>query len=163
MTIRYAAKAFDPTAYPYPEMVARVRVSEMASNYQIPIGAAAADTVIFGRIPSSCKINPGSILRNGALTTTTSVNVGLYAEASPMVIDATKGSANCLIAAYDPHLAGTKDCTAAITPDLADKFAWEIAGLATDPGGFLLVVLTTVTGTSTAAAWFDMRISYRTS
>lgn len=161
MTIRFGAKAFDPATFPWPETVERRRVSEMASNYQIPIGAAALDTVVFGRIPSSCKVSPGSILRHGALTTTTSINVGLYTETSPFVIGA--GVANCLIAAYDPHLAGSKDCTAAITPDLADKFAWELAGLATDPGGFLLVVLTTVTGTSTAAAWFDMRLSYRTS
>lgn len=162
MTIRYAAKANDPATLPAPVLVERRRVSELESNFQIPIGAAAADTVIFGRIPSGCKINPGSIMRHGALTTTTSVNVGLYAESAPFVIDATKGSANCLIAAYDPHLAGTKDFTAAITPDLGDKFAWEIAGLSADPGGFLLVVLTTVTGTSTAAAWFDMRVTYRT-
>lgn len=161
MTIRYGAKAFDPASLPWSETVERRRVSELASNFQIPIGAAATDTVIFGRIPSHCKVSPGSIMRHGALTTTTSVNVGLYTEASPMVIGA--GVANCLIAAYDPHLAGTKDFTAAITPDLADKFAWELAGLASDPGGFLLVVLTTVTGTSTAAAWFDMRVSYRTS
>lgn len=165
MTIRFASLANDPSVLPQPVLVERRRKSEMQSNIQVPVGEAPGDTDIFGRIPSSCKIDPGSKVYWGALTGITSYDLGLYAEGTPWVIDATKGSANCLIAAKDVHLAGNSDMTAAITPDKGGKFAWEIAGLASDPGGFLLVVGTVhaAGGTSTAAQWIDLHLNYRTS
>lgn len=166
MTNRFASSAQDPSVLPANPLPAQHTYAErrsLQSNVQVPIGEAPGDTDIFGRIPTNVEIEPGSKLWNGAITGITSYDLGLYAELTPFVPDTTKGSAACLVAAKDIHTASSQDFSALITPDKAAKKAWEIAGLASDPGGFLVVVGTvhSAGGTASAAQWLDLHLEMR--
>lgn len=165
MVTRYASSAQDPTilpSVPLNPQNTQGKQNTLQSNIQIPNAAVATSMDVFGRVPSGCKIEPGSKLFYQAVTGVTSYDVGLFVEASPMVPDTTKGTDNCLISAQDIHLAGSVDCSAAISPDKGAKYAWEQAGLAADPGGWLLVVGTIDVGPASVAAWVDAHIHYRT-
>lgn len=164
MTIRYGSTAYDPATFPIPQLDpvnAQGHPRMLESWRNLPIGAAPGDQLVFGQIPSSARIMRGSTLYFGALTTVTSFDLGLYVENGPMTIGA--GAAACLISALDVHLAGKSTCDA-ILPAQGGKYAWELAGLASDPGSFLLVVgvIHAAGGTATAAADFDLHLSYRT-
>ncbi len=167
MTTRYASSAYDPTSFPFPQLNAQNsqgHVREMQSNVNLPIGHAPGDLVIFGHIPSNVKVGRNSDLYFGALTTVTSFDVGLFVEAAAMTPDLDNGAAACLISALDVHLAGKANFDA-IAPANGGKYAWELAGLSKDPGGFLLVVGQThaAGGTATAAADVDIHVKFRVS
>lgn len=164
MTTRYASSAQDPSVLPAVPLNAQNTqglVHELESHVNLPVGATATDLTIYGRIPSNAKISPDSKFYYGALTGVTSFELGLYVETTPFVPDTTKGSATCLVGATDIHTAGSVDFSAAIAIANRGKYAWETAGLAADPGGWLLVVGTTVTGTSTAAADTGVHVKQR--
>ena|SRR5581483_10404522 len=166
MTIRYASSARDPSVQPItptPAQNSQGDLKALQSNVQLPVGATVADRDVFGRIPTNAKIEPGSKLWNGALTGLTSYDVGLFAETAPFTPDYTQGAAACLISAKDIHLASSQDFSALITPDKGGKSAWELAGLTSDPGGFLCVVGTihAAGGTATASDWLDLHLHYR--
>jgi hypothetical protein len=166
MAIKYASAAWDPATLPFPQMSARDsqgHVKELCSVQPVAVGDTAAQQYVFGRVRSDAKLCLDSALFNAAITGLTSFDLGLFVETAPMVFDADQGDADCLIAAYDIHTAGSKDVSALLR-DKANKDAWEIAGLTSDPGGWLLVVGTVhaAGGTATAAGNLTAQVRFRT-
>lgn len=163
MAIVYGSQAFDPTVLPITPLSAldtEGHVKENVSVAAIANPQAQNDLVYFGRIPSNAKISKGSTLYYDAITGVTSFSVGLFQEKSMMVPDLTKGSQTCLINALDIHLAGSSNY-AALAPGDGNKYAWQIAGLADDPGGYMLVVGKVVAGPSSAAGNLQNKLSFR--
>lgn len=166
MTVRYGSSAADPSVMPIVPLPAENtegHVHENQSYRLVPIGEAPGDTAVMGRIPSNARIRAASAIDFGAITGITSMDFGLYAEKSAWVPDTTKGSAACLASAKDVHLAGSTTFDAIALADRG-KAAWQLAGLADDPGGYMLIVTTVhaAGGTATAAAGLNVGTQYRT-
>ncbi len=103
-----------------------------------------------GQIPSKAIIDPRSVALVAAIAGLTSVSVGISGAGGQAV---APGVPNCLVSATTWAAGGSLSLTGAITAANGQKEAWQLAGLASDPGGVLEVYLTTGAGpTATGVA-----------
>jgi hypothetical protein len=107
-----------------------------------------------GRIPSNAIILPISNIYTTATTGLTSVSVGL---------DDRNGTAlaTALVSAVDMHAGGAFAAMSNVTVDKYNKRAWDLLGLAADPGAELdvyakLGAATTATGTMAAHIFYTV-------
>lgn len=115
-------------------------VKNVYSQVAVANGDSIGSTHFFARVPSDGRLLPNSILRDSNIASLTSYSVGINQPNGGAVISAT-----CLLNAADIHTAGDSQLGPA-TGSWNKRF-WEIAGLASDPGGYLDIV-----GTMNAAA-----------
>jgi len=151
---KYASSGVDPSVTPpslKPVQTRAGHLKQLCGVATVANGDSATSTHEFGEIPSSCIINPASLLEFTALTGVIDYDLGLGKKDD--VNGYVAKSVNCLIDGADIHTAGSKGLTG-ITPANRAKRAWEIAGYADDPGGNL-----TVMGTQNADATADGSIA----
>lgn len=116
-------------------------------------GDSINSLIFLGKMPSNAVPIPGlSLLKHGAVTSVTSVHIGVYA-------DDVLVSAAIFASALDISSAGTKDPFAAIAVADWGKRLWELLGLATDPGKEYQIVLT-MNAAATATASIAAEILY---
>lgn len=140
----------NPTANVAPSKTdAEGQVRAIFSDIAVANGDSATSVAYVGRVPSDARFVFGGELINGAIAGLTSLSIGLAKPAQDVTnppVSATAAqtaallSATCLMNAVDIHVGGNF----AIGPATGSwkKRAWELAGLATDPGGYLDVVAT---------------------
>lgn len=116
-------------------------------NSQITItnGDSIASTYFVGRVPSNAIIDPRSLIVYAAITSVTSMHLGFAASTAALV------SAKDISSAGN----GTLLSIGTLTTANMNKRAWELAGLTTDPGGFLDIIATiNVAATATGVVQF---------
>jgi len=124
--------------------------------------ASTASTYKMVRLPSSCTLKSGDIYTKAGLDSSTGLAIDLGAYYSDSTTDGTayanQGvliSANCFIAAvaFGQSGAGSKiDALSNLDANLRNSPLWAQVGLASDPGGYIDVVLavhTVASGTAT--------------
>lgn len=125
---------------------AAAEVRMLNSQIAITNGDNITSIYRFGEIPADCIIDPNSVLWYYAATGLTDFDIGLrYPNGGAVIV------ADCIVNGHDIHLAGSTTLAAATgsgiaTPANQQKRAWELAGLASNPGGNLEVY-----GTANAA------------
>jgi len=137
---KYASSGVDPSVTPpslKPVQTRAGHLKHLCGVYAVTNGDSATSTVDFGEIPSSCVIDPSSLLEFTGLTGVTDFDIGLGKKDD--VNGYVAKSVNCLLDSADLHTAGSKGLTG-ITPANRAKRAWEIAGYTSDPGGNLTVM-----------------------
>lgn len=114
----------------------------------IAVGAAdsATSKYYIGRIPSSAVLDPASLAYGGGVVGLTSVSVGFDASPLPAGLIAWAASPALLVSAQDWHLAASFSLVQNVAVGNYGKRAWELLGLAQDPGGFIDVFATNVSG-----------------
>ncbi len=130
-------------------------------NSQIAIGNgdSIASIYRFGEIPADCIIDPNSVFWYGAATGVTDFDIGLrYPNGGAVIL------ADCIVNGQDIHLAGSATLAAATGSGVAtaanqQKRAWQLAGLASNPGGNL-EVYGTANAASTAAVVANLFLRY---
>lgn len=160
MTVKayIASAAIDPNnpkQAPLPAEVTQGHHKHLCSTQEIASGDSATSTMKFGSIPSNARISRNSVLDHDAITSTTSFDIGLGKTVSGVY---TAQSVNCLLAASDIHLAGSKALSAIDIASLPLP-AWQVAGYSADPGGRLDVV-GTINVAATAAGTVTLTLDY---
>ena len=98
----------------------------------IPVvnGDSIASTYFVGRVPSSALISPRSNIFATANAGLTAVSLGF------------QNAPNALVNAANIAAGGTFPALSAVTIPNYSKRAWQLAGLASDPGGMLTIIMT---------------------
>lgn len=143
----YVDVASPPIALLPAEVDGRGHAAPFVSTVEIANGDSATSQVYFGEIPTNARFSRYSAIDFDAITGVVSFDLGLGQGADREAYVAK--SVNCLIAAGDIHLAGSKAFTAVDIANLPLP-AWQLAGYTDDPGGTLSVV-GTLNNASTAA------------
>lgn len=115
------------------------------STYSVPASTPVGHEIVFCRIPTSARINGVSRLLNDALGTSVTMSIGLKA------VNGNFTTSNTAIAAATA-VATAGSFTIPGDHANAGKMAWELLGLASDPGGFADVIGVTAGATTTASA-----------
>lgn len=161
----YAGSAYSPNVKPRVPLDGAVTsgaVRALKSTLELANGLGSGTLISFGKVPSNGIPHRKSDLYNDAMTSLTSVSLGVgrLAITSADVFTLTDGSATCLVNAADVHTGGVLNMTAFDFADIGKPF-WQIAGYSDDPGGELDVVgtigatLTTGSGTVTIDLLYD--------
>lgn len=118
---------------------AEAHVKTIASMISITNGDSIASLFFVGRVPSNAIIDPRSTYIHAAVTGVTDFDLGFYHPNGGAVIDA-----DALVDGDDISGAGIQTLIGhgTLTVANANKRAWELAGLTSDPGGFLDIVAT---------------------
>jgi hypothetical protein len=111
---------------------AEAHVKSIVSQIGITNGDSINSKYYVGRVPSNAIIDPSSVYTNAAITGVTSFDLGFV------------GAVNALVAAVSLAVASTApvNATVAVTAANQVKRAWQLAGLTSDPGGFLDIFAT---------------------
>jgi len=131
----------------------------MVSSIAITNGDSIASIYRFGEIPSNCILDPTSVFTFAAATGVTDFDIGLrYPNGGAALV------ADCIVNGQDIHLAGSSTLAAATGSGIATaanqmKRAWQLAGLASDPGGNL-EVYGTANAASTATVVANLFLNY---
>lgn len=153
---KYGSGYRDPAAVGNIDGVYRQsRLHAIHSKIDFTNGDTAASKYYIGSVPSNAIIEVGSVLYYEAVTGVNSIDVGFFKPNGGAVI-----LVNALIAAKDITSAGSVSINAqgAVTTANSNKRAWEMAGLAADPGGELDIVATiNANATATKSAIFNLR------
>ncbi|HXF45755.1 MAG TPA: hypothetical protein VNK91_06515 [Burkholderiaceae bacterium] len=154
---KYGTGYKDPASLKQVEAVlAEATVRQINSLVSITTGDSTNSTHRIGSVPSNAIIAPDSRYDHED-TGLTQVDIGLAYPNGGAMIDA-----DCLVAGDDISLAGSQTFAGhgTLTAANMNKRAWEIAGLAADPGGNLDIVLTQKAGTAgTKKIHFAIRYS----
>lgn len=105
---------------------------ERKINSQISIanGDSINSVYYVGRVPSSCIISPGALAYVPAITGLTDFSLGFA------------GAPKALMADVDVHAGGNISAMSAVAVANYNQRAWQLAGLSSDPGGFLDIFVT---------------------
>lgn len=117
--------------------------SIVTGSIAVANGDNANSEIFFGKLPSNAILLPISTLYHGALTGLTDFDIGLKRDGVLIDID-------CYADGLNLSSAGTKGGTAALATGSIGRRAWEVAGLANDPGGDFDLVGTFKTDASAA-------------
>lgn len=125
--------------------------------------ASTASTYKMIRLPTQHVLKSGDIFTKSGLDSSTGlkVDVGAYysdsiSDGTPAALQGTVISTNCFVAAqaFGQSSAGSKiDGLSNLDANLRNSPLWQQVGLASDPGGYIDIVLavnTVVSGTATA-------------
>lgn len=112
------------------------QVRSIVSRCAIANGDSANSLLYFGRVPSNALILPQSTLYHGTLTSLNDFDLGFYKNGA----EAAAGAGDNLADGLDLTSGTSKSAVAAVTQANYLKAAWELAGLTSDPGGFLDIV-----------------------
>ncbi len=124
---------------------------QIKSRATITNGDSIASKYFLGSVPSNAKINPGATLYFGAVTGVATADLGFAnPNGGAMILQTALFTGQSLAAGGSTALSAATGSGIA-TPANMDKAAWQLAGLAADPGGELDVVLT-ITAAATATA-----------
>ncbi|MBN9000358.1 MAG: hypothetical protein J0H54_13515, partial [Rhizobiales bacterium] len=126
---------------------AEASVKCIYSKISIANGDSANSKLYLGRVPSNARILPSSTLYHEGVTSVNDFDVGF------------DNDADALVDGADISTAGTKSLVSAIATGNLGKRAWEMAGLASDPGG-RLDVFATMKVAATAAKVIEAFIYY---
>lgn len=126
---------------------AEASVRVIYSKISVANGDSIASLLYLGRVPSNARILPNSTFYYSAITGLNSLDIGFA------------GAVNALVAAKDVTAAGNASLVSAITAGNLGKKAWEMAGLAADPGG-LIDVFATMNAAATAAGTIEAFIHF---
>jgi hypothetical protein len=157
---KYGTGYRDPTSLKAIDAIQRgAEIRVIKSKATITNGDSSTSKYFLGSVPSNAKPNPGAKLYWGAATSVVSADLGIANPNGGAMILQT-----ALIAAQDIHLAGSTDLFGATgsgvaTPANMDKAFWQLAGLTSDPGGELDLVLT-INNAATATADVFLEGSY---
>ncbi len=125
-----------------PAIFAEGNDKTICSQITVTNGDSANSVYHIGQIKSDSIIIPLSFAAVQAIAGLTLVNVGISGPGGQAV---NAGVANCLVAAADWHAGSmNQSITSALTAQTAQNRAWQLAGLAADPGGNLEVYMTAV-------------------
>jgi hypothetical protein len=138
------------TGYPDPTVRAAIdadkaeaHIKAIVSQITITNGDSIGSKFYLGRVPSNAIIDPRSHINTAAITGATDNDIGFFNPNGGAVLDADALVDGVTLAAA-ANLAFPAAGAGAIflTPANMQKRAWELAGLTSDPGGFLDIVLT---------------------
>lgn len=136
----YGTGAKDPASrLQIDSIYAAAEIRSINSQITITNGNSIASLFWLGNIPSDAILDPGSQYDYAAITGVSDFDVGFYYPDGGAVIDA-----DALIDGDDISSAGAQTLKGHGTLTTANgmKRAWELAGLASDPGGNLAIVAT---------------------
>lgn len=140
---KYGTGYKDPTSLKAIEGIQRAAEGRtIRSLISITNGDSIASKFFIGSLPSNAKLNPGGTLYFDAITGATDCDVGLaYPNGGATIV------VDCIVNGHDIHTAGSTTLAAATGSGVAtatnmEKAAWELAGLSSDPGGELDLILT---------------------
>jgi hypothetical protein len=153
---KYGSGMKDPAALKAPENVyTGGNNNSINSLVAITNGDSIGSIYYLGEIPSNAIPLLYGLIKTDAITGVTSADLGFYQPQAGAVI---AGAA--LFAAQTLAAAATLLFSAgAITPSNANKKAWELAGLASDPGGNLSIGLK-LNAAATATGNLAMALPY---
>jgi hypothetical protein len=159
---KYGTGARDPasvTNKAIDAIFAQAKVRCLVSQIAVANGDSAASVYSFGDIPSDTILDPSSLFWFAGLTGVVDFDIGLrYPNGGAVIL------ADCIVNGHDIHAAGSTTLAAATGSGVATaanqlKRAWELAGLAKDPGGNL-TVYGTANAASTAAGVANLILRY---
>ncbi len=143
----------NPLAFPAAvrALYAAAQNKTMVSQWTFTNGDAIGSVYHLGWVPSNAIIDPRSVAIVQPITGLTSVSVGISGPGGQAV---NPGVANCLVNAQDWHAGGSFSLAQNVAPANVQQQAWQLAGLASDPGGVLEIYATigaapTATGVAT--------------
>lgn len=136
---KYGSAYKDPAAIRPVDAVFAEGVSrQVTSKASIANGDSATSIAYMGKVPSNAILSPVGNLYAPAIAGLTSVSLGFA------------GAAGALMNAVNIAAGGAFPAMSAVAVANYTKRAWELAGLTSDPGGMLDVILTL--GTAATAA-----------
>jgi hypothetical protein len=145
---KYGTGSKDPTALnPIEAVFAEGVLRQINSKAAIANGDSSTSVIYFGKIPSSAILDPKSQVYAEAITGLTSFSLGFV------------GAPAALMSAVDIHAGGNFSAVAAVGAANYNKRAWQLAGLASDPGG-LLDIIGTLGADAGAAGSITTAIAY---
>lgn len=125
---KYGRGSPDPSLYKLPDALYAQPVSvHLFSDVAIANGDSANSLIYVGKVRSSARMSPGSLIYHTAITGLTSLDLGF-----PNV---GAGNGAILAAALDVSAAGSKNAMNAVSTPNLYKRMWELCGLTSDPGG----------------------------
>ena len=134
---------------------------ERGINSMIPIanGDSIGSRYMIGEVPSDALIDPRSFLVTTAITGVTTADIGFaYPNGGATILQTALMAAQTLAAAATITLQAATGSGLATGANMA-KRAWQLAGLATNPGGNLAMWLT-INAAATAAGTVWCHIDY---
>ncbi|MCD0419482.1 hypothetical protein LOC51_19885 [Rubrivivax sp. JA1024] len=157
---KYATGARDPSSLKAVDGIfAAAEVRAINSKVSIASGDSAASKVLLGELPADAILDPSSTIYFGAITGASDNDIGVaYGNGGAMIV------ADCIVNGHTFASAGSTTLAAATgsgvaTPANQVKRIWELAGLASNPGGNLALWLT-LNAAATAAADINANIRY---
>lgn len=135
------SSAYDPSVkprVPLPAELTEGHVLGLGGLQAVLNGDSATTTIDCGRVPSNARILRKSDILADAIAGNTALKVGLGRRIGGVL---TVDDDDCLLAANDIHAGGVVNLTG-ISAAKFGQTAWQLAGLADDPGGEMHVVVT---------------------
>lgn len=154
---KYGSGAKDPAATSaQSHLYAEGECKCINSQIAIASGDSIASKYHVGKIPTNAILDPRGYFDYDAVTGVSSADIGLFYPEGGAVI-----SVNGLVAADDWSSAGTQTLRGhgTLTNANSNKRVWELAGLASDPGGQLDIVVT-INAAATAAGKVTFTFPY---
>lgn len=138
---------------------AAAETRQINSLVSIANGDSIASKYLIGEIPSDAILDPSSIMTTTAITGATDCDVGLaYPNGGAMIVADCVVNGQTFAAAASVTLAAATGSGIATPANMA-KRAWQLAGLAANPGGNLALWLT-INAAATAAGSVFFPIEY---
>lgn len=135
---------------------AQATLKTLNSQVSLANGDSIASVYHLGWIPSDVMIDMDSNMQVQANAGLTTVSVGISGSGGQAT---AAGVANCLVTALNVAAGGKFSMTGNITAANVQQRAWQLAGLAADPGGYLEVYLT-INAASSAATVITSGLRY---
>ena len=157
---KYGSGYRDPTSLKAIDAINRgAEIRVVKSLVSITNGDSAASQYRLGSVPSNAKPSPGAQLYCGAVTGVTSADLGLaYPNGGATILQTALFSGQTLATAAAISLFAATGSALASLANI-DKPYWQLAGLTSDPGGELDLVLT-INAAATATATVFAEHSY---
>lgn len=157
---KYGSAYRDPASLKAIEAINRAaEVRLIKSLIAVTNGDSSGSRYFVGSVPTNAKMNPGGSLYYSAITGVATAKMGFYyPNGGAAINDAALMTGQSLAAAGSVSLAAAAGSGVA-TPANMEKFVWQLAGLASDPGGELDIVLTTAAA-ATADGSIYAELSY---
>jgi hypothetical protein len=120
---------------------------KIMSALAVANGDSIASVYFFGRVPSNAIISPGALLYAPAIAGLTDFSLGFV------------GATKALMADVNISAGGSFAARSVVSIANYTQFAWQDAGLASDPGGFL-DIFGTLAAAATAAGTLVLSMPY---
>jgi hypothetical protein len=130
-----------------PAIYAEGAEKKIMSAVAVANGDSIASVYYFGRVPSNCIISPGALLYAPAIAGLTDFSLGFV------------GAPKALMADVSIAAGGSFPARSVVSIANYCQFAWQDAGLASDPGGFL-DIFATLAAAATAAGTLVLSMPY---
>ena len=124
---KYGRAYPDPSTYRQPDAIHTMPVAaHLLSDVAIANGDSAGSKIFVGKIRSSARMSPGSLIYHTGITGLTSLHLGFPGVGT--------GNDAILASALDVSSAGSKNAMNAVATANLHKRMWELCGLTNDPG-----------------------------